>query len=40
MDEVLGLALERPLPVPVIPAVPEVAAKFGVDAEQDQELTN
>jgi ATP-dependent Lon protease len=40
MDEVLGFALERPLPVPVIPAVPEVAAKFGVDAEQDQELTN
>jgi ATP-dependent Lon protease len=40
MDEVLGLALERPLPVPVIPAVPEVAVKFGGDTEQDQELTN
>jgi ATP-dependent Lon protease len=37
MDEVLALALERPLQALVLPTVPEVA-KF--DAEQDQELTN
>ncbi len=39
MDEVLEFALERPITA-LLPAVPEVAAKFGVDAEQDQELTN
>ncbi len=40
MDEVLGLALERPLQPSVHPAVPEVPAKFDAEAEQDQELTN
>src|SRR5580692_7734014 len=39
MDEVLALALERPLTALAIPAVSEVAAKFEADAE-DQELTN
>ncbi len=38
MDEVLGLALERPLQPSPHPAVPEVTTKF--EAEQDQELTN
>jgi ATP-dependent Lon protease len=40
MDEVLGLALERPLQPSVHPAVPEVPTKFDAEAEQDQELTN
>jgi ATP-dependent Lon protease len=40
MDEVLGLALERPLQPSVLPAVPEVPTKFDAEAEQDQELTN
>jgi len=40
MDEVLGLALERPLEPSALPAVPEVPAKFDAEAEQDQELTN
>jgi ATP-dependent Lon protease len=40
MDEVLGLALERPLPSSAHPPVPEVAPKFGADLQQDQELTN
>jgi ATP-dependent Lon protease len=39
MDEVLALALERPLTALAIPAVSEVAAKFEAEAE-DQELTN
>jgi ATP-dependent Lon protease len=38
MDEVLALALERPVQTSTLPAVPEVVAKF--EAEQDQELTN
>jgi ATP-dependent Lon protease len=40
VDEVLSLALERPIQPSPHPAVPEVAAKFGVEPEQDQELTN
>jgi len=40
MDEVLGLALERPLQPLAHPAVPEVPTKFDAEAEQDQELTN
>src|SRR5437660_209499 len=40
MDEVLGLALERPLQPSALPAVPEVPTKFDAGAEQDQELTN
>jgi ATP-dependent Lon protease len=40
MDEVLGLALERPIEPASHPAVPEVARKFDAPAEQDQELTN
>jgi ATP-dependent Lon protease len=40
MDEVLALALERPLDASALPAVPEVATKFDADAEADQELTN
>jgi ATP-dependent Lon protease len=40
MDEVLALALERPLPSSAHPPVPEVAPKFGADLQQDQELTN
>ena len=39
MDEVLQLALEKPLPVPSHPPV-EVDAKFGADVAQDNELTN
>jgi ATP-dependent Lon protease len=39
MDEVLQVALEHPLPVPVIPPV-GVEPKFGSDAAQDNELTN
>jgi ATP-dependent Lon protease len=40
MDEVLGLALERPLQPLAPPVVPEVPTKFDAEAEQDQELTN
>jgi len=40
MDEVLALALERPLSVAPLPEVPDVATKFDNEAEQDQELTN
>src|SRR6202453_1507236 len=40
MDEVLQLALERPLPIPGDPAVPGVEPKFGADVAQDNELTN
>src|SRR5579872_376945 len=41
MDEVLEIALERPLtPATHDAAVPEVAAKFESDTENDQELTN
>jgi len=40
MDEVLGLALERPLEPSSHPTVSEVARKFDAPAEQDQELTN
>jgi ATP-dependent Lon protease len=39
MDEVLQFALERPLPVPVVPPV-GVESKFGGDVAQDNELTN
>jgi ATP-dependent Lon protease len=39
MDEVLQLALERPLPIPAHP-VTEVEPKFGTDVTQDNELTN
>ena len=39
MDEVLQVALERPLPVPAIPPV-GVEPKFGSDVTQDNELTN
>ena len=42
MDEVLQLALERPLPAPTLEPVPEVAPDFnaGVPPQQDSELTN
>ena len=40
MDEVLALALERPIEPSTHPTVPEVAGKFEAPAEQDQELTN
>jgi ATP-dependent Lon protease len=40
MDEVLSLALERPLEPLAHPPVPEVPTKFDAEAEQDQELTN
>jgi len=40
MDEVLQIALERPLLSATLDAVPEVAAKFETEAESDQELTN
>jgi len=40
MDEVLQIALEGPLKPATLPPVPEVAPKFEVDAEKDQELTN
>ena len=40
MDEVLVLALERPLEPSSHPTVSEVARKFDAPAEQDQELTN
>jgi ATP-dependent Lon protease len=39
MDEVLQIALEKPLPVPSHPPV-EVEPKFGADVAQDNELTN
>jgi ATP-dependent Lon protease len=40
MDEVLSLALERPLTVAVVPPVAEVAPEFQPTVEKDQELTN
>jgi ATP-dependent Lon protease len=40
MDEVLAIALERPLASATHDAVPEVAAKFETETESDQELTN
>jgi ATP-dependent Lon protease len=42
MDEVLQVALERPLPAPLHDAVPEVAPEFNasVDSQQDSDLTN
>jgi len=40
MDEVLEIALERPLTPATHDAVPEVAAKFDTETESDQELTN
>jgi ATP-dependent Lon protease len=40
MDQVLQIALERPLPVLGHPPVAEVDPKFGVDGAQDSELTN
>ncbi len=39
MDEVLQIALEKPLPIPAHP-VTEVEPKFGTDVTQDNELTN
>jgi ATP-dependent Lon protease len=40
MDDVLAIALERPLEPMTLPAVPEVAPKFESKVEKDQELTN
>ncbi len=40
MDEVLQIALERPLPIAGHPPVAEVEPKFGADVAQDNELTN
>jgi ATP-dependent Lon protease len=40
MDEVLEIALERPLAPATHDAVPEVASKFETETESDQELTN
>src|ERR1700674_3075158 len=40
MDEVLAIALERPIEAATHDAVPEVAAKFETETESDQELTN
>jgi ATP-dependent Lon protease len=40
MDEVLQLALEKPLPIPGRPPVAGVEPKFEADAAQDNELTN
>jgi ATP-dependent Lon protease len=40
MDEVLALALERPVTALALPAVPEVATKFEGETADDQELTN
>jgi hypothetical protein len=40
MDEVLEIALERPLTPATHDAAPEVGAKFDTEAESDQELTN
>jgi ATP-dependent Lon protease len=40
MDEVLQIALERPLPISGHPPVAEVEPKFDTDVAQDNELTN
>jgi len=40
MDEVLQIALERPVEPMPHDAVPEVAPKFETETESDQELTN
>jgi ATP-dependent Lon protease len=40
MDEVLHLALERPLPAPGTTPVPDVTPKFGNEVPQDLEVTN
>jgi ATP-dependent Lon protease len=40
MDQVLEIALERPLIPALNDAAPEVAAKFDTESESDQELTN
>ncbi len=40
MDEVLQLALEKPLPISGHPPVAGVEPKFGADVAQDNELTN
>ena len=40
MDDVLALALERPVTALALPAVPEVATKFEGGTSDDQELTN
>ncbi len=40
MDEVLGLALEQPLPISGHPPVAAVEPKYGADVAQDNELTN
>jgi ATP-dependent Lon protease len=40
MDQVLEIALERPLPIPGHPPVGGVDSKFGADVTQDNELTN
>src|SRR6201997_620286 len=39
MDEVLQIALEKPLPIPGHPPVAGVEPKFGADVAQDNELT-
>jgi ATP-dependent Lon protease len=40
MDEVLALALEKPLPISGHPPVAEVEPEFGADVAQDSKLTN
>jgi ATP-dependent Lon protease len=40
MDEVLELALERPIPMVAVPATPEVAAEYKPPVEKDRGLTN
>ncbi|HEY2645382.1 MAG TPA: endopeptidase La [Candidatus Acidoferrales bacterium] len=40
VDQVLEIALERPLTPATLDAGPEVAAKFEAETESDQELTN
>jgi ATP-dependent Lon protease len=40
MDEVLEIALERPLAAAPVEAAPEVAAKFESPVQKDKELTN
>ncbi len=40
MDQVLEIALERPLEPLLHDAGPEVASKFETETESDQELTN
>ncbi len=40
MDEVLAIALERPLPVGTLSPVSEVAPEFSSDASRDSKLTN